>query len=114
LTFSMADERVYEVTLHRIWSRTEVALELTLRDVNGAIVRQHTQPLRADRSAGVRLAWPEGVLASRLSLTVRAMDASPARVTLRDLRVQGQSAALQSYVTQWLFRHPIAGRRNHL
>jgi hypothetical protein len=114
LTFSMADEPVYEVTLHRIWSRTEVALELTLRDVNGAIVRQHTQPLRADRSAGVRLAWPEGVLASRLSLTVRAMDASPARVTLRDLRVQGQSAALQSYVTQWLFWHPIAGRRNHL
>jgi len=112
LTFSLADEPVYEVTIHGIWSRAEVALEFTLRDVNGAIVRQHTQPLQADRSAGVRLAWPEGVLASRLSLTVRAMDASPARVMLRDLRVQGQSRALQSYVTQLLFRRPIAGGGN--
>jgi hypothetical protein len=60
-------------------------------------------PNHAER---IRAVWPEGPRASRLTLELDAGGPVETRIKLRDLRVQGQSAALARYVERFPFRWP--------
>jgi hypothetical protein len=110
VVFATTNEPVYELHVDGIWARTDVTMVLTLRTADGAIARRETQRIAANHPERVRLFWPEGLGAARLTLELNADGAPQTRVILRDLRVQGQPGALARYVAQLSFP-PNATRR---
>jgi hypothetical protein len=106
--FGKTNEPTYELHIERIWARTDVTVVLTLCAADGRVVRRETRDVVGDWPQRIRLFWPEGPGAARLTLELYAKGASTTRVILRDLRVQGQPVALARYVGQLSFPPPVA------
>lgn len=100
VVFATGNEPVYELHIDGIWARTDVTMVLTLWTAEGAVAQRETRTIAANHPERVRLLWPDGPGAARLTLELDANGAAQTRVILRDLRVQGQPAALASYVQQ--------------
>jgi hypothetical protein len=103
VSFASANEQVYELTVQSVWSRTATTMTLTLWATDGAIVHQDARTLSADHTERIRLVWPDGPRACRFSIAFENTSVTPARVILRDLRVQGQTPELEQYVRQLPF-----------
>jgi hypothetical protein len=103
VTFAATDEPVYELTIAGLWTRVPTTLTMTLQNSRGAMVRQDARLLAADRSAQVRLVWPDGPRAAQLSIAFQTAGEAETRLSLHDLRVQGQSPPLEAYVRQLAF-----------
>ena len=106
VTFAAHNERIHEIDIEQIWSRTAADVRLTLAATDGAIVREEIRHLTPDHSEHVRLQWPAGIDAARLILVIENREPMAARVRLRDVRVQGQPPALARYVQQLPFSAP--------
>jgi len=101
--FGKTDVPVYELDADGVWARTDVRMVLTLWNAKGGLVRTDTRVLAANRSDHVALSWPEGAAAAQLSLELDSLGPGPTRVTMHDLRVQGQRPALAAYVSSLAF-----------
>jgi hypothetical protein len=107
VVFAGTNEPIYELHVDGIWARTDVTMVLTLWSADGAVARRETRLVKASRPDRIRLFWPEGPGATRLTLELDAQG-SQTRVLLRDLRVQGQPVALARYVEQLSFSSAAA------
>jgi hypothetical protein len=109
IVFSKTDLPVHEVDVQGVWARTDVRLVLSLWNAEGRLAWRDERALAGDRPDQLSRSWPEGVGACRLSLGFDAQGESPTRVTMHDLRVQGQSPALAAHARTLTFP-PVALR----
>ncbi len=100
IRFSDRDEDVHAIYAETVSAHPAVALTLNLYDTTGRLVAsEQAQP---DSSPAQLLRrYPSPVRARMLSIEAAA-SSSPARLSIVDLRVEGQSAALAAYVRQRL------------
>jgi hypothetical protein len=110
IVFAETDQPIYELHVDGIWSRNPMDIVLTLGRADRSALRHEMRHVEANRAEHLRLLWPEGPRAARLTLELDAAGPVPTRVLLRDVRVQGQTAALTEYVERLLFP-PVVARR---
>ena len=101
-TFAERDMPVYELDVLGIWARSDVRMTITLLNAMGAVVARDERVV-GSRGDHVFSEWPSGVLASQVALQLEAVGPAPSRVILHDLRVQGQTPELATYVRQLPF-----------
>lgn len=105
--FAPDDELVREVTLESIRVSEPATLTITLTGASDLVVHEATFDLERDRALEIQSAVPDGTHARHLTLELTS--AGPAHAWLTDLRVQGQTPALQRYIEQKL-PFPAAAR----
>jgi hypothetical protein len=76
------------------------ALRLTLLGADGRVVMSDTFELAADRPRSVRVALRPGTAASRLMFGLFSQSGGATRARIADVRVQGQTPALERYISQ--------------
>jgi hypothetical protein len=101
--FSDVELPIYEVYLQEIRSAEPAMLVLNFATSSGTRVHQVSQHVAAGRQRHLRLEFPDGLRAARLTIDVANLGASAARVRLEDMRLQGQTPELGAYVRQLPF-----------
>jgi hypothetical protein len=102
LVFAAQDERVRQITIGELRVTAPGTLRLTLVGADGRVVARDTQAFGGDQSRFVRVAAPPGARASRLVFELATLTGERMRARITDLRVQGQTPALERYVAQRL------------
>jgi hypothetical protein len=103
VSFSETDVPIYELDLEGVWARNDVRMVLTLWNAKGGVVRTDTRTLVGGQPDHVALSWPDGPAAAQLSVELEPQGPLPTRVTMHDLRVQGQPPALAAHVSVLAF-----------
>ena len=98
VTFALKDESVTALYIGSLQTSAPATLAVSLQSATGREVYHAELPVSG--AAPVALALPPGTSATSLSLAIHAP--GPTRVTLRDLRLQGQTEALREYVDRHL------------
>jgi hypothetical protein len=101
--FSDVELPIYEVYVQEIRSAEPAMLILNFDTRSGTRVHQVSQHLAAGRLRNLRLEFPDGLRAARLTIDVVNLGGSAARVRLEDMRLQGQTPELATYVRQLPF-----------
>jgi hypothetical protein len=99
ITFAERDEHVMTVYVRAVGSRVPGTATIALHDTAGREVYRRDVAV-GPAPVSVLEPLPEGTMASRLSLAIRAPGDSA--MTLEDVRVEGQSEALRTYVRRRL------------
>jgi hypothetical protein len=100
LVFAGTDERVREITIEELRMTVAGVLRLTLLGADGRVVMRDTFELAADRPRSVRVALRPGTAASRLTFELSSQSGGGTRARIADVRVQGQTPALERYISQ--------------
>ncbi len=105
--FAASDEGVREITAESIRTTAPAILRVALAATDGHIVHEGVFNLEPDRAATIKSVVPTGIKASRLRLELSSHGAVDAWLT--DVRVQGQTPALERYIKRQLrFPAPAA------
>jgi hypothetical protein len=99
VTFARTPEEVTDVYVGEIASSSPATLTIALTDASGRVVYETDCPV-GENAAPLLLPVPPGTLATALTLDVHA--GSGGQLTLADVRVEGQTAALAHYVHRTL------------
>jgi hypothetical protein len=102
VTFANEDEPVYQVFVSWLSTHAPVTVTVTLEDGAGAGVFQQRVELDKGRSRGFHSVLPMAVRARRVRIEAEAHTAAPARLSIGDVRVQGQTRALAAYIQRTL------------
>jgi hypothetical protein len=94
--FAPRDERVRKVTIASVRASEPATLKITLGTSDHRTIDEATFALERDHAIEIERVTADGARASRLNLELTS--ASRARVSLTDLRVQGQTPALERYI----------------
>lgn len=103
MTFAANDVPVYELHVNGVSARTDVTMTLTLRNAAGVVVARDERTLADKPPDQISLRWPDGIKVSQLSVEFDSASGGSTRVILHDLRVQGQTPALEAFVRQLAF-----------
>jgi len=108
--FARSDELVRAVTMEAVRTSEPASLKITLATSDNRVVHEASFQLDRDRAIEIERVLPDGARASRLMLELSSAD--PAHAWLTDLRVQGQTPALERYINQKLtFPSPFPRER---
>jgi hypothetical protein len=107
LQFAARDERVQAISIYDVRTSERAALNVTLLSTGGRIVQRFSVPLDAGQARPVVLAPAAGTSASRLIVELSAGRGVVVSARISDLRVEGQTAALEAYVAQQLRFPPV-------
>jgi hypothetical protein len=100
--FARADERVYAVSIDDVRATAQASLAVTLLGTGGRIVHRVAVPLEPGRPRRVAAELPAGTTASRLVVELSTGHGVAAAARISDLRVEGQTPALQAYLAREL------------
>ena len=100
VTFADTDAHVREISAESVRATAPSTLKVMLIARDGHVVHHATYALPQGRAIEIRSLVPEGSRASRLSLEVSSRGAVHAWLT--DVRVQGQTPALERYIKRRL------------
>ena len=99
--FAPEDEEAFAVTVQEVRFDTAVSMEMLLFDMNRRPVFRQRIELEPRRRRSIRLDLPPGTHASRFELQLSA-PGGVAHGSIEDLRVQGQTPALEKYIARTL------------
>ena len=103
LSFATHDEDVHGLFVGAVSSQVPATMRLTLHDESGREVLRRSYAVQTGQGA-IHDRFPPGLRARVLAVTIE-VPAGETRITLGDLRLEGQSAALGKYVrTRLAFR----------
>jgi hypothetical protein len=103
--FAATDEIVRKVTAERVRVSEPATLKITLLDTVGDVVHEAAFQLQRDHPIDVESPVPAGTRANRIRIEISS--AGSGRAWLTDVRVQGQTPALERYIKTRL-RFPAA------
>ena len=98
MTFADSDEAVYEVHVDLLLASQPLTVRVSLQDGSGAAAYIGTVVLEANRAQALRALLPQAVYARRLHVEATTAGGGSARLSISDLRVQGQTRALAKYI----------------
>jgi hypothetical protein len=102
VVFADEDEAVYELYVDLLAANAPLTLSLTLVDHAGATVHRATVHVERNRTRGFYAVLPAPVHARRVLMEAATQTGETARLTIGDLRVQGQTRSLAEYITRVL------------
>jgi hypothetical protein len=102
LVFADEDESVYQVFVNQLGTSAAVTVTITLIDGAGRSVYRQAWPLEPRDPRRLHVELPAPVAARRMRLDATTHTDEPVRLSLDDLRVQGQTRALAEYVRSTL------------
>jgi hypothetical protein len=102
VTFADADETVYEIYVDHVASAGALTFTLSLLDRQGTAVYEDSIGLESGRARRIHVLLPQPIHASRLRVAALPRAGEAARLTIGDLRIQGQTRALATYVRKML------------
>jgi hypothetical protein len=109
LQFAARDETVQAISIFQVRTTERAALNVTLLSAGGRIVQKFSVPMNARQDRAVVVEPPAGTSASRLIVEVSAGRGVVAWARISDLRVEGQTPALERYLARHL--GSASGRR---
>jgi hypothetical protein len=102
VTFANEDEPVYQVFVSWLSAHAPMTVTVTLEDGAGSGVFQHRIELAEGRPGGFHSVLPTAVRVRRVRIEAEAHTGTPARLSIGDFRVQGQTRALAAYIQRTL------------
>jgi hypothetical protein len=102
VTFADTDEAVYEMHVDLLVASRPLTVRISLQDGSGAVAYAGTVALDANRARNLRALLPQAIYARRLHVEATTADGGLARLSISDLRVQGQTRALATYIHRTL------------
>lgn len=100
--FAAGDELVRELTIEGIRTSEPSTLTIRFATNDGRVVHQAAYRLQRNQATEIESVVPAGTRASRLELALEVSSPGEAHAWITDLRVQGQSPALERYITRKL------------
>jgi len=100
--FGDSDVPVSQLTIGQVQATAPADVELTLWSAANRLVYRTVASLDGAHAQELAVDVGSGIEAARLDLRITATTASSCHVWVEDLRVQGQSQALEQYVTRAL------------
>ena len=100
--FARADERVSAVSIDEVRATRQASLAITLLGTGGRIVEKIAVPLEAGHPRRVAAELPAGTTASRVVVELSTGHGVAAAGRISDLRVEGQTPALEAYIAREL------------
>jgi hypothetical protein len=102
LQLAETDVPVYELDVNAIRATAPIIVRLELESSRGVVRHRETLDVAAQTTRDVFHRLPEGVPTSRVRLEISGPLDQTVRVRITDLRVQGQTPALQEYIRKTL------------
>ncbi len=102
MTFAESDEAVYEVHVDMLQASQPLTVQVSLQDSSGVVAYAGAVVLEANRAQGLHALLPQAVYARRLHVEATTAGGGSARLSISDLRVQGQTRALATYIHRTL------------
>jgi hypothetical protein len=102
LQFAARDETVQAISIFEVRTTERAALNVTLLSAAGGIVQKFSVPMDAGQARSVVLEPSAGASASRLIVEFSAGRGVVAWARINDLRVEGQTPALEGYLARHL------------
>jgi hypothetical protein len=102
VTFASEDEPVYQVFVSRLSAHAPMTVTVTLEDGAGTSLFQQKVELVERRPGGFHWVLPTAVRVRRVRIEAEAHTGTPARLSIGDFRVQGQTRALSAYIQRTL------------
>jgi hypothetical protein len=113
VVFAASDERVREVTIAELRMAGAGTLRITLLGTGGRVAARESFAIEAGHAQSIRAAMQPGTAASRLVLELSQAEGPVTRARLTDVRVQGQTPALERFISERL-RFPAPSTRARL
>ena len=113
LQFAAHDESVRAISIEEVRASEPAVLNVTLAAVGGRVVHTYTVPMEPGQPRAVHIELAAGTRATRLLVELSPGHGVAARGRISDLRVEGQTPALEDYITRHL-QFPAQAAAGHV